>query len=877
MAVSFMQTSTHAETEYIDENIPLLIDALGVMDQEYTNSSEEPHVTRGEFAGILARLVNMPLSGGFEQLFSDVDANNENSAAIAAVYKMGVMVGNGSGNFCPDEKVTAEQAVKALVYILGYSFKAEKHGGYPAGYLHEANSLGLPDGLSINRGEKITRKELAALIRNSLSVELIDLTEISGTDAVYGNAENETILTRYMDIDKFEGVISEIDGRSILSRNAETDKGQVKIGMTAANYKDCSIVKYLGCRVEAYVRDINGVKELVCAFPVKRNRELTINAGALELDNPKFTLTNFCYEDNFGKLREAEMTKELRFVYNGAYDYDFDKDDLRISSGYVSLIDHNNDSVYDVCMVWDFEEYVFESAKKDSIACFYNKTLSFNEDTQYRVQLRDGKCGNRETLSDLAAWDILNVAKSKDGELVTIIVSRGGISGTVDAISSENGRETVTVEGIEYKVSPLYTNLPANSGKVSIKNGLKSEFYFNATGEIAAIYAKTAESDRFGVLLNAGKDKGIKNKYKMKIYSSDGKTKVYRLRDRVKYSAEGFDEKVTSAETVVSDFTDGTGAKQEVICYSLDENGYIGAVKKAVNATEKGYNLDKFSLDFHLGNVPGDTTAEHFRFQDATSTFGLGERFETQFHITANTIVFYAPEKDGRIDEDSINVTDLSFFDPMAKYENISVYECDDTYVGQIVLYTPEVTDENAGITSEYFIAVEKVYSGRDDDGYYVPVIRGMYRGAMKDFEYISVDGTVPEKGSIIRHEEKLSGELLVKKSNVLFSPSVRDKYVEMNSLGGGTYLPLVWMSYGRLYRRNGAAISVYTGSDKPRANYIPAGCPIYKIDKDNHITKSSEAELVESSSNPSELYDGSRVIFNNRYQYVREMWILED
>ena len=98
-----------------------------------------------------------------------------------------------------------------------------------------------------------------------------------------------------------------------------------------------------------------------------------------------------------------------------------------------------------------------------------------------------------------------------------------------------------------------------------------------------------------------------------------------------------------------------------------------------------------------------------------------------------------------------------------------------------------------------------------------------------------------------------------------------------MNSLGGGTYLPLVWMSYGRLYRRNGAAISVYTGSDKPRANYIPAGCPIYKIDKDNHITKSSEAELVESSSNPSELYDGSRVIFNNRYQYVREMWILED
>ena len=103
------------------------------------------------------------------------------------------------------------------------------------------------------------------------------------------------------------------------------------------------------------------------------------------------------------------------------------------------------------------------------------------------------------------------------------------------------------------------------------------------------------------------------------------------------------------------------------------------------------------------------------------------------------------------------------------------------------------------------------------------------------------------------------------------------DKYVEMNSLGGGTNLPLVWMSYGRLYRRNGAAISVYTGSDKPRANYIPAGCPIYKIDKDNHITKSSEAELVESSSNPSELYDGSRVIFNNRYQYVREMWILED
>lgn len=882
--------SVGAQAEQINVDIEHLqvVKELGILEGFENYGADGSAISRAEFAGVIARIVNISW-GGQGQIFADVDSSNAYYDEINTMYKLGIMVGDERGNFAPEKPVTYAQAVKCMIYILGYTAQAQRRGEYPLGYFVQAESLDILDNQEYSAELEISRAALAELIYNCLDVPLMDIISL-GEKVQYSNNNNETILSRYLGIRRFEGVLTAVDGRSMLTRNEVTKEGQIKIGNTILNYKDSSIADYLGYRLEVYATDSeNAIEDFVCAFPTKDNNELMIKISDLQTGEPGFSLTKVYYTDSSGEIEEAELTTEHRFMYNGAYDYDFDIKDFDFDTGYVKLIDNNDDDIYDSCLVWNYENYVMEGASGDVIACHYNKVIKKEQNATYRVLSNDGIWGGWELLTGLSNWDVMSVAKSKDGTLITVYANRGGVSGTVESVSMDE-QIYAEIDGQSYVVSRQYMSQPANCGYTPIKPGLISEFYFDILGEIAAVYEVGSANGAYGYILGIQKESGLSEAYEIKIFTEKGKTDIYKTDEKIKFTNMSLDGVYKKSEEVLASFYESNKLVQQMVKFSANDEGVITEIQKFTDATMLGYNLDKFSRDFNMGTITTGSDADKFHFQDATSTLGTGSMYENLFHMNAMTKIFYMPKtKNKAIDEETMAIVDISTaFKNGGTYDNIQVFDCDDTYVAGAVVYSPEpkAGQDAPTITDDYFFAVTKIYKGLNADGEAVPMVRGVIRGAEKEFTYIYDDTIgeecVLEEGSIIRFEKTLKDELKIKKSNIVYSPSAKDNLRQRITFKNekGEYetakLLTCWAQVGRLWRKNGQAITTYVGNERPWANYLNSGYAVYKVTK-NGVVAADDSILVTSTGNPSDMMDGSLIVFNNRYQYVREMFVIQE
>ncbi len=101
--------------------------------------------------------------------FKDVKYTFWGAPYISAVAQAGLMYGYSDGSFRPNKGVLYEEAVTAILRVLGYS-DSDYIGSYPTGQLAFANDLELTDGISATRGQIISRYDMSRLLYNALSV-----------------------------------------------------------------------------------------------------------------------------------------------------------------------------------------------------------------------------------------------------------------------------------------------------------------------------------------------------------------------------------------------------------------------------------------------------------------------------------------------------------------------------------------------------------------------------------------------------------------------------------------------------------------------------------------------------------------------------------
>ena len=133
-------------------------------------------LTRAELTKIAVVMSNPDFAENVDlsqQSFSDVSAEHWAYPYIEYAKANGIIEGYEDGSFKPEKNVTAHEAIKMMINLLGYTPFAEDNGGYPAGYMKAASRYGMLEGVELVTTESIIRSEAAWLITNTLDIPLM--------------------------------------------------------------------------------------------------------------------------------------------------------------------------------------------------------------------------------------------------------------------------------------------------------------------------------------------------------------------------------------------------------------------------------------------------------------------------------------------------------------------------------------------------------------------------------------------------------------------------------------------------------------------------------------------------------------------------------
>ena len=138
----------------------------------YTDGSFKPEnpVTRAEMAAFICRMKGIDAQPG-DTSFDDVPKEHWASGYVAEAFRNNIISGNGYGNFCPDDNVTYEEAIKMSVLAtdMGSSVKAYS-SDWSGAYVEIADSLGISSKVKSTKGQNATRADVAIMLSNTLKV-----------------------------------------------------------------------------------------------------------------------------------------------------------------------------------------------------------------------------------------------------------------------------------------------------------------------------------------------------------------------------------------------------------------------------------------------------------------------------------------------------------------------------------------------------------------------------------------------------------------------------------------------------------------------------------------------------------------------------------
>ncbi len=154
------------------ENAIKLLGKLGIVTgREEGKYFPSASLTRAEMVTILLRVFGQEeYKGDFK--FEDVTDAHWAYKNVMMAYGMKIVNGTSATTFSPDLALTYEQAVKMLVSAFGYDADAVSLGGWPNGYIAQAEKMGfLGTTKPENTSSEINRGTMAQLLANAIEVE----------------------------------------------------------------------------------------------------------------------------------------------------------------------------------------------------------------------------------------------------------------------------------------------------------------------------------------------------------------------------------------------------------------------------------------------------------------------------------------------------------------------------------------------------------------------------------------------------------------------------------------------------------------------------------------------------------------------------------
>lgn len=489
MVVSMVNVSASEtkEAELDARNFEIL-KSLGIVDW-----SQDGSVSKGEFVKIVADIVlgdNVKNYENYKSPFLDVDDNNKYRNEIIGAHSYGIVNGNG-GYFYPDARISYNEAIKILVVALGYTVHAESRGGYPGGYIAQANSLDIK---GYDTAE-MTRANCARILIDALNARVAQISHWEVDNITYTDGDGASLLYCAKGIYRVKGVVTD-NGLTGLKTTKNQGKGFASVNDEIYKNEYEGIRELLGYKAYAYIKENkDGFDTIIYAYDYANN-VLEISADAyIGYKNKEIS-----YETKAGAVREIAVPGNAPVIYNNKVLDIYREEDFKIENGCIRFIDNGGDSAYDVITIESYSDYFVLSASTDTyvVTDKYNKKRTVKldfDDPDSEIIIRN-KNGIRLDYTDINENTVLTVASSKDGKYVNCYLSNDTVYGYVEGIKTSKDEVSVTIDDVSFRVS----NSMDKDALDEIKIRTEGTFYLNRYGEIAG-YVQDIRSNEFAYLI----------------------------------------------------------------------------------------------------------------------------------------------------------------------------------------------------------------------------------------------------------------------------------------------------------------------------------------------------------------------------------------
>lgn len=827
---SFAQIPADVAGTGYEEPIQVLA-ALGIMVGDGDgNFRPNDNLTRAEVAklAIHAMGIDSAVNSSDQSKFPDVSADYWAKGYINLATSMGIVIGDDNGNFRPFDPITYAEAMTIMVRATGFKPSAEQKGGFPGGYILVGSENGMNKNVKGSGHNPITRGSVAYLTLNTLKTKMMEQTNYGGN--IKYEVGEKTLLSDRHGVTELTGQVKAIASSAIDGASTLNDS-QVKIDDKIYD-TSCNVSKLLGYNVTFYLKDKGkGDETVILALPTAgKNNTLSVSSDLFDKITSKGGNKAISYylSETSSKKQLAELSANATLIYNGRHSVLDDKLlDLDGKSAEMTLLDTDKDGKFDIVFVTSFYNMVVDSVS--SSGKITDKISSKTITLNDDVTYTVSRGVEIIKVSDLAEYDVLSVAESADKQLYEIVASNNKVSGKITAIS--DGRYYIGTDG--YKTAPGFGG--------SLKVGEQATLYLDYKNKIVSTDSFSSRDGSYGYLTKAyyvDNDEVAR----FKIFTADGEEKLFDGTPKIKLNGDG----AKKAKDVVKAIA-GEEFRAQLVTFKKDSDGKISEINTAKDNSSTG-KVDKnnFTLNYSL--------------KDAAYNAQTGKLGNVK--ITDETIVFDIPAG-----SEDYSVRNKSMFEDKQKY-TARIFDVTEDLSARAVIVTSSSLSANA---SESIAVVKEIARGTGSDDEVSDILIALTEG--KETKLFAENDVLKKSGG----KKLKSGDIIQMKKNsagkitsirVLFdSENPKEEFVKSPAEDLETV-------YGKVTKKFSASVNVSVNGESEVNYFVPENTVVYKVDtalsKNNvSVAKISDIQVFDSD-------DESRVFIKLYKNAVKEIVIVE-
>ena len=746
--------------EIVNKDAVSTMTALGIINGKEDGSYFDPtgNVTRAEMAKMLCVAIN----GGVDPVlgvkdtptFTDIKGTWAESY-IEYCAANGIIAGRGNNKFDPTGTVSATEAAKMLLGVLGYN--AEKSGLVGNDWAINTNVLANQNGLyknlaNLNANTLLTRDNAAQMIYNALDANMVELNAAGNyTTSQYSYTGTESVVTGTERVwvvkikdSSVNDAVKALDGSVYNSRqdaidtlkdaNGGTtlDTGKYTLEQKTQNvYGENTVTKYadetMGHKYLSLItdgdavltdveKDSKGTYTLYMNGITTKGQYTKVEGDYSNLIGQKVEVLYKDSENVYGVYASTDSSLivestagKVEAVKNGevkidgtTYKVDSNVTTTALYTG--KLIDGLNVGGNKAAAVKAYDND--DNGKIDTVVYVpftaakvtYVGEKSFNTDAESNVKFEDVNAYDDMAKND---YVIKSAAANTVDDTDTYVLAET-VEGKIEATKSDS----VRIDGTWYNyvtTTPDKDLALDSTVKAAVLNGyiVKSE-----------VVTSSHELQDYAVIVNTGSDI---NGEQAKLLFADGTTKV-----------------VTTDKSYTSD-------KGKLVTYEVKKGEYVLTLAETVDADKAGFDkivTGKYVNDSGKGKINGESIADDavIFVQDSAGKFSTMAGSDFAKYSTSSV-----------------------------KDQNITAYANKDNSTGynSIVLAYVELNAKVNSITSNYGYVTSAVSTTKNDDGETVSSFT-FWDGATEHKDIMTDEKVSLSKGDIFTYEENKDGSYTV-------------------------------------------------------------------------------------------------------------------